>query len=355
MNWRIDSRHWLKLAAFAVAVVGTLWYWFWPQSSGRMSSDGTATRMDVSRPSDVASGVGGNLPSILHYDQESAAERQGYYDALLTRTPNQLWSGWDDALSRRDPSEIAPIVAALGHRLRIDGDASVYGEMVRRLSQPSRAVAERVAIIDALMFAATPDAAAALLQFLRETKAQTHLAGGSEDSIVQRSAQKAITSIAHTLIDGSRNWAIAPVLEQAWRTTGGSYSAQTIDVVARSIAYVGKPEGVAALIEVVSQAGPADDRYKAAVSAIEQLRANDPVSVLGEALQHSADNRNLSRTLVRGLMSIGTADAVSEVINYLNQQTNLDSAWRQEIKALLNQPSLSQEAKKVINDWKRKK
>lgn len=271
----------------------------------------------LSKPSTPASSVVSptNISSIPT-NNSPVAEKQAYYDELLTHPSRDLWSRWNDALSRKNPYEISSLVAALGYRLRSDSDTSVYSEMASRLAQSSRTAEDRVAIIDGLMFAATPDAEKILLNFLHDTNAQPKPNRNSYEEQVQRWAEETVLSIARTLVDGSRNWAVSPVLENAWRMETGSYSPQTVSVLAQSIASLGKPTGVTALIDVAGKTNPSDPRHNAALSAIQSLQYNnDPVDVIASALKQYSGNKELARALIIGLLSIGTDDAAGVLAN----------------------------------------
>ncbi|MEY2875231.1 MAG: hypothetical protein RLZZ373_2602, partial [Pseudomonadota bacterium] len=63
--------------------------------------------------------------------------------------------------------------------------------------------------------------------------------------------------------------------------------------------------------------------------------------------------KNLTRTLVRGLISIGSADSILEVTRYLDRQSDLDATWLSEVNVRLTQRQLSSGTARVLADWKR--
>ncbi len=294
------------------------------------------------------------------YDLKIREDRQAYVDKMYTLTPCEIWADWDGVLSRKDSNELRLYIRSLGQSLRQGGYPALYEEMSRRVRDTSAAVQDRRYILGVFQHAATPEAVKQLVIFLKEEDLQNSFLIGSNDFRI--SAGQAIRLASMELINGSRNWAISSVLEDALSASSASYSVESTGVLAQALVYLGKPDGIAAVIKVAGQMKSTDQKYEILAWALEQVTANDPVDVMVAALFNPSvsTNRDLSRSIIKGLISIdsadsikgvvASADSIKGVVRYMNQLTPSDNSWKKEIQLLLSQAPLSVEAKKALSE-----
>ena len=238
---------------------------------------------------------------------------QALYDRLLGKSVTSLWGEWDDAWLRADLHELQIWVSTLGANLRRTSDNGAYDEAARRLTDSQRTLSERMGVVDALIYASTPQAAAILLDFLRENEnPQTGLArhaGGADALRLLERTREAIGEIAGTRVSGSRNWAVSAELESFWRFREEATSRQTLTSVGSAIAYLARPEGAQLLIDTAANSPAEDPARQIALNALASLRANDVVDVVSNALSQPGLGAAQTRALVLGLLSIGSLDA----------------------------------------------
>jgi hypothetical protein len=289
------------------------------------------------------------------FDKTTPAGRQAYYDTLVRMSPRDIYAGWNDAIARMNPDEISQAAPALGLALRRTGDKAVYREIGDRLLNKAYALVDRLALADTLMFAATPEAIDQIARLLHASEAWTSTpnSADSPENEVLKQSLNTITRSARTLVEGGRNWAISPALESLWAKTTDSTAPQVLNTIATALAYVGKPDGISTLIQSAAQSDTTAARYRIATNVLEHMEFSDGVDAVGAALQQYVTNKNLSRSLVRGLISIGSADSILEVTRYLDRQSDLDSNWLSEVSARLTQRQLSSDAARVLADWKK--
>ena len=319
-----------------------------------LAASASAPSNRTSEPTYGAQSSGAKMSGHAVVDVSTPSGRQAYYDHLLTLTPKQIFEEWTAVSSRENPDELAQLVAALGQSLRRSPDTIVYGEIGTKLINKSGRLSDRLASADILMSAATPEALDQLLKFLRASEAWSSSVGvdGLNDGVVVAQVLSSITTASRALIDGGRNWAVANSLQTAWQSLGVEASPQVIDAIASAIAYVGKPEGIAYLVQSASRLDQTDKRFVAAMSAIEGLSSNDSSEALGFALQQFSYNAVISKAIVRGLISIGSADSIVQVTKYLDRSAGIDKNWMNELDSLLARRQLSTEAKKVWLSWR---
>lgn len=319
-----------------------------------LAASASASSNRTSEPTYGAQSSGAKMPGQAVVDVSTPSGRQAYYDRLLTLTPKQIFEEWTIVSSRENPDELAQLVAALGQSLRRSPDTVVYGEIGAKLINKSGRLADRLAAADILMSAATPEAVDQLMKFLRASEAWSSSVGidGLQDSVVVAQVLSSITTASRTLVDGGRNWAVANSLQTAWQSVGADASPQVIDAIASAIAYVGKPEGIAYLVQSASRLDQADKRFVAAMSAIEGVSSNDSSEALGFALQQFSYSAAIYKPIVRGLISIGSADSIVQVTKYLDRSVGIDKSWMNEVDSLLARRQLSPEAEKVWLSWK---
>lgn len=297
------------------------------------------------------------MPGQSIVDVSTPSGRQAYYDHLITLSPKEIFREWISASSRNNPDAISQLVAALGFSLRNKADSAIYAEIEARLTNKSGRLPDRLGAADALMLAATPEAIDQLVKFLRASEAWSSSAGvdGAQDGAVISHVLSSITSASRTLIEGGRNWAVANSLQNAWQSLGADASPQVINVLVSAIAYIGKPENIAYLVQSASRLDQNDKRFVAAMSALEGLSSNDSSEVLGAALQQYSYSVAISRSVVRGLISIGSPDAITQITMYVDRSARIDKSWLTEIDDLLARRQLSADAKMVLASWRARK
>ena len=312
----------------------------------------TSSSSPTSSGSQSASGLGnGSSAAVL----DTVAGRQNYYESLLIQPAKAIFPEWSKAILRLNPNEMSTVAAALGHSLRRQTDADVYGGLGDYAINKGNSVASRLAAIDTLMHAATPEAVTQLVRFLRGTEAWS---GGdapkdSPDAQVISQALQAVNDSVRTLVEGSRNWNSSPPLLSAWNDATDETRQDVLRSLSSGIIYLGKPDDIDRFVQSVSQLNQNSERYKVALRALVQIGSNDSVDVLAAALQRYAFNQELSHALVRGLLSMGTADSILQVTRYMDRSGTLDSAWHEEIKIKLQEKqSSSPEVAKVLSAWK---
>ena len=323
-----------------------------PATTGAASAGQSPQASSASAPGVGGPGVLLSLPPTAP-DQSGQGSRQAQYDSLAAKTPRQLWTSWDAAAARMEPGEMSLLGHALAASLRSSGDEGVYRVMGDRLFDRARSVKDRVAVADTLGIAATPAAVQQLRRFLQSSGAWTGQTESTDspEAVVTEFALRAVTEASRTSLDGGRNWAVSQPIEDAWKSLGSGASAALLRTVAEALAYVGKPSGVEALIDSAHTAESGEAKAKVARSVIEGLHANEPVAVLAAALQKQPQDAGVSRSIVRGLISIGSADAILELTRYLDAKSDTDKAWLAEVEARLVQRQLPPEAKKVLAFW----
>ena len=286
---------------------------------------------------------------------DTVAGRQNYYDSLLIQPAKVIFPEWSKAILRQNPNEMSTLASALGHSLRRQSDADVYVGLGDYAINKGNSVTARMAAIDTLMHAATPDAITQLIRFLRGTDAWSgaDIPKDSPDAQVVSQAIQALNESARTLVEGKRNWNSSSPLLSAWNEVSDDTRQDVLRSISSGIIYLGKPDDIDRFIQSVGQLNQAGERYKVALGALERMGSNDSVDVLAATLQRYAFDQSLSRAIVRGLLSIGTADSILQVTRYMDRAGNLDSAWRDEINVKLQEKqSSSPEVAKVLSAWR---
>ncbi len=120
--------------------------------------------------------------------------------------------------------------------------------------------------------------------------------------------------------------------------------------------YLGKPDGLNVLIESVAQGILSAEASKVALSSIAQLGSNDAVPFIGQKLHHptpssNPPNTDLTEAMVRGLVSVGSVEAISQIVQMLTQP-NTDPKLRGAIEIMIEARNLQGEALKVIETYK---
>lgn len=263
----------------------------------------------------------------LAYAGKAGESRQALYDNLVKQKPSRTWADWDATISRGDPDELGMLIPAMGYALRREGTQDLYNEMAKRLYQSDGSVRDRLDVLGAMAYAATPESARVLLDYAQalELGSTANRDTAADQQVLLSSTQQAIQRASREFIDGSRNWAISPALESAWLNTGGDESVGTRAVIAQAIVYLGKPDGLKVLIDSVNQGSLSAEVSKVALASISQLRSNDAVPFLGQMLNHptpssySANSYLTEDALVNSLVSVGSVEATNEIVSYRNR------------------------------------
>lgn len=272
---------------------------------------------------------------------------QEEYDTLLQRPLAELWDEWPRMLAELDGGDLASYVAAVGHNLHRSGQPSDYAWIESQLRDSSLPLETRMAYAYLLEESATPEATRILLDYLAWPQHEPALA---------ESALQSVGKISYTLIDGSRNVSVSPVLEETWSNSTSEMPPQALAVLASSIAYLGTPDGVSALIGAVQEA-PADalpdQRAATALNAIAEISGPDAVVPLTKALSEPPST-DLFWSSAVGLLTIGNADAYWAVIPRLQTVRQISDEDFEAISyAVTGRRGISPEAEKVLLDLTR--
>ena len=248
---------------------------------------------------------------------------------------------------------MAQIVAALGYSLRIHPDGQTYKKIGDDILNKNNSISIRVASVDALMFAGSSESIEQLIRFVKSTDAWT---GGASiislpDREVVAHAIRMIEDVAKTNMEGGRNWPVSNALLNVWKSVDDGASPRLIDSIANGIVYLGKPADMDELLRSIGRLNAAGYKYESALRAIEAIQTNESVEVMTGALKYYQGD--VAKSIVRGLISIGTADSISAVIQYVDSGIIGDTQWVNEIKKMLRERRSSPEVNKVIMSWQR--
>ena len=298
--------------------------------------------------------------SKVQPDLRTREGRQAFHDDLAKQKSYDIWVGWDDVISRRDPDELGVFITAMGDALRRDGSPDVYAQMAKRLLQSNLSLQDRLYVTGALERAATREAVQVLLNFAQAVESRTVSNGDSAANLqtLQRGALQAVQLASKEFINGSRNWEISSPLENAWRNLGTAEAESMRTTISQSIVYLGKPEGLEVLISTVDQGNLPATARGIVLSSIAQLESNDAVPLIGKKLNQSTPgsattSSDLNEALAKGLLSVGSADAMRELVAYLNG-ASINQATRERFLLILRSGNLSGEALRVMKEAKLK-
>jgi hypothetical protein len=290
------------------------------------------------------------------YDLKTREGRQAFHNDLAKQKSYDVWARWDDVISRRDPDELGVFVSAMGDALRRDGSPDLYAQMAKRLLQSNISVQDRLYVVGALERASTREAVQVLLEFAQAVEARTVSNGDSLANLLtlQRGTLQAVQIASKEFVNGSRNWEISSALESAWLKLDKAEAGSMRATISSALVYLGKPEGLDVLIKSIDGAGLPDTARSVALSAVAQLESNDAVPLIGGKLNRSTPistttSADLTEALARGLLSVGSADAMKELATYLNGPT-IDQATREKILPLLKNGNFSGEALRVLKE-----
>jgi hypothetical protein len=283
--------------------------------------------------------------------------RQALYNHLKTLSPQQIFVTWHQVLARKNPDEMAQVTSALGDSLRQFPNPALYRELGERLRNKTNSSQERIGITSVLMHAATPEALIELTNGLRSSPAWQQKDGSvdADEVTVQTEILAAVTSASRLLVDGGRNWDLSRTLQNSWQTVPENASQQVMQTLVDAFVYVGRGEEYGVFLESLNKSPATSAKFLNAVAAIEKMDSINAPGALGIGLKQYSSNIPLSRTLVRGLISIGTPDAMIEMVNYLDRNTDTNPAWLEEVQARLEQRKLAPDSQKVLIVWRKGK
>ena len=290
---------------------------------------------------------------IRNFSLNTPAGKQAYYDYLIQQSPSDIYKIWPGAAIKNDPDEVAQIVAALGYSLRIHPDSQTYKKIGDDLLNRNNSIAIRLGSADILLFAGSGESIEQLIRFVKSTEAWT---GGasiapSSDIDVVAHAVRMIEGVVKANMDGGRNWPVSSLLLKAWNSVDDVATPKLIDVIANGIVYLGKPTDVDELLKSIGRLNAIGYKHESALRAIEAIHANESVDVMASALKYYQGD--VAKSIVRGLISIGTADSILVVMQYVDSGVAGDTIWVNEIKKSLRERRSSPEVNKVLMSWQR--
>lgn len=269
------------------------------------------------------------------------AKNQAYVDENSELSSQQLLDLWPGVIARADPSELPSFILAFAHRLRIDGDESVYATIAAAMRDPGISAAERSALVTLLGRTASAPAVEILCDLLvSQDWASNEVSAQLRDSLLEA---------AQFRIEGRTNSDIADVLIHAWREV--SVTGQPMDqaVVADSLAIVGSAAAVATLMASLNDSATNAEERRAVVDrAIQQLRTNEAVPTLSASLASAPPDSVERRIAIDGLLSIQSADSYWALLKDLKRSDAWDADALSSLEGRLTPSELSDEALKVI-------
>ncbi len=289
---------------------------------------------------------------VKAYDLNTVSGRQGYYDFLLTKRACQIWGVWDATILRASPNEMSTVVAALGHALATDNSSDkMYSKISERLYDPSKSLTEKVAVIDAFRYARTPLAVKYLFAYATSSEPNHETMDGPLYAVSDKS-RDVLREISMTLVDGAKNWNVSQAFEDAWRSIQNNETPKVTKVVGEALGYLSKPSGIELLLNtIVSDTTHNTIKYKVAAEVISNLRYNDPVeTVLAPAVVTYQNDKNITNIVVKGLISINSADSIIVALKYLDSIKASDPATYKMILRKIKQSNNS-EVIKVVSEW----
>lgn len=292
------------------------------------------------------------MPRASNFILTAPEGRQAYFDALVVQKPQSIWAIWNEAMGRQDPNELWFVINALGFALQRNTDKLVFQQMGNRLADDGSSDQVRQAIIDALRVAATPEAATQLLKYIRAVEEKPFDGKFSKPDLFNE-ANAALLGMAKTAVNGEKNISLAPILSSAWKSLADDSSPILVNSLAQGLAYLGTIDGATTLIDTTRQSAVSSTKYKAALAGIQTLTENDAVGVLTGLLQQPTDRTEITESVVLGLISIGSVDAVSTLVGYLSKRTDIDKSWLNQINSKLDQRQLDPDAELIIKNWRR--
>ena len=254
-----------------------------------------------------------------------------------------LLEDWPWRLETLDGADFDLDIEEVAKTLREIGKASDFAWLAAQLRDPSLSLEVRTAYAHLLEKVATREAAKILLDYLARSDA---------DADMVNATSRSVREIAHTLMNGSRNLVVAPVLEDAWRNASPDASEEVLSDLATSIAYLGEADGVRGLIEAVSELPDdvtRDDKSFAALSSLSNISNPDAVPILGEALDERLPD-DLFFCIVLGLLNVGNADSYWAVIPALQNLPEISDEDYQRIEyaAKVKHGGIKPESSKVL-------
>lgn len=292
------------------------------------------------------------------YNLKTVEGRQSYYDYLITQETSYIFTDLDWVISREDPDELWIVVDALGYTLRNGWTQADYTELFQRLYQESQGIQNRLYIIGILQSAATPEATKLLLEYIQSVE-WGHIPKNANNDSLFKASLESIRIISMQLVNGGRNWAISPILKDAWLKLGYTDAIESRIAISKALVYVWEPGWISVLINIVNLDHLSVNARKVTLNALTQLDTNDAVPVLGRALNQStpntssSDHSDVSQALLKWLISVGSADSIKEVMEYLKNPT-LSQQMKDQIMVMLKERDLPGEALKMIKAYEKK-
>lgn len=259
------------------------------------------------------------------------------------------WQQLETALSRQERQQ-APILAAqLAESLRQQPDPDVYLRISTHVLHPNEPLANKAILLDLLTDTATPEALNQLLDF-----ADLELDPSLSVLVLQ-----SIARIGDNRWGGQFHEELSPTLEAAWDNPMRN-DVEFLAALAKAIASIGAPKGVAQLLQTVSTTNTSQDseatrraKQEGAFSAIPQIRNPAAAAALAKGLEQEPIGSAAFDASGRGLASINSPNATQILIDYakdapIESSQNL-AAWLPQIN---DEDSLKQFAATPENAFK---
>jgi hypothetical protein len=307
----------------------------------------------MSHESALVTGVAYALPDIDLPDEIATTFHQEKDDALRAQRPLAVLREWENVIQRANPREVSLTAAALGETLRASRDAAVYREIDQRISDPMSSVDERLGLIEALQFAATPDSLGILLAYLDDLSANVDGVINQVDdpAEVTSKVREAIRIAARTPTIEGPNWALSPALERAWQNRSDDAPEADWAVLAEGLAFLGTDAGTQVLL--ASALDGSSEEARSAVTArkaISQIRNVDATPTLRDALDQINDRPETEQAILQGLASIGTADAAIVLLDYLKSRHNMTDEQIARVEFTMGAKQFPDESRKLFED-----
>lgn len=292
----------------------------------------------------------------LAVDDTAAEWADGLHEeqdrAWRSQSAARIWAEWDNVLSRANQREIGMMTAALGDSLRAPGATAVYSRIKARLQDPHTSERELGSLIEVLQYAATPGSMEALLAYLDRNAAASD--GGNDDgapTATRAQARSAVGAVAGRADPGGPNWAVSPVLEDAWRNLQPTRATEDLWAIGHGLATVGSPSGVTALLERAGDAAVADTPLQeVAYKSIAQVSSIDAIPALQAALARPDQAPRLRESVRDALISIGAADAGNALVNDLAAAPQLSDEQLEQLRTAMTSRGFPEESLKVFDE-----
>ncbi|TAN46675.1 MAG: hypothetical protein EPN21_20000 [Methylococcaceae bacterium] len=293
----------------------------------------------------------------------ASTQRRQDYQAWQELPIEEQWRRWQ-AMNGEDDDVARELLGnALAERLQQGEDGGVYQEAGLILRQSATPLAERARLAALLGQTATQAALQTLLQVLE-----------MGDAALRPALLSVIERVGDERWNGRFPAELSPLLQAAWQDAGND--AALLASVARALARIGTPDGVALLLQAVAQSGQSaaalerrahlsetDARALAAWDVLSLIRNPDAIPVLSQGL-HQRD-AVLSQAAGDALAAMGYPEATAALLQWarladdavepkvalwLNRLRDSDSKQLLRENLSSSRPYRSQRVRKALRD-----